>query len=304
MPRKTYVPIGEASRIAAVSVDTLRRKDDAGVYRETIRTEGGQRRFCVEELERMRDRTVVPEPTATLHPRPDRSQPSFAAPDADDEPRQASVPSWEARMAEAHADVEVTRARIERREEVRRYREAEGARENARLADANARAAESLRLTEKAKRQAEAQQALDACKWRIRLLLPLEPPETRAEVERFLAEHVAPGVSLPWIEAEVVAIRDRQRRTREEAAQRDREAAARRLSESIAQATSEGLRARLLEHATQHARSLTSDPEEWDSEMAEEVIDAVRDEVTRLVQPDWSTRRVERAVEEVLAEWD
>lgn len=304
MPRKTYVPIGEASRIAGVSVDTLRRRDDAGVYRETSRTEGGQRRFCVEELESVRDSGGVPEPSGIRRPQPDRGRKLAVPLDTDEEPRDMSVPTWEARMAEAHADVEVTRARIEQREEIRRYREAEEARENARRADAVARAAESRRLEEQAKRRAEAQQSIDACVRRIRVFLPLQPAETRVEVERFLAEHAAIGSSPLWIESEVAAIQDRHRRARDEAAQRANEEAARRQNELVAKARQEADRSRLLDHAVQHARSVTSDREEWDAEDAEGFVDAVRDELPSLVQPNWTTRQVERAVKEMLSEWD
>ncbi len=199
--------------------------------------------------------------------------------------------------------MEVTRAHIERREEIRRYREAEAAREEARRAEAVARAAEARRLAEQAKRQAEAQQATDACVRRIRMFLPLEPAETRAEVERFLAEHATVGASLQWIESEVAAIRERQQRARDEAAQHAREEAARRLNEAMTQARQEADRSRLLDHAVQHARSVTADREEWDAEDAEEFVDAVRDELSRLVQPNWTARQVERAVEEVLSEW-
>ncbi len=188
MPRNPYVTIGEAARIAGVSIDTLRRLDDAGVYRDTIRTNGGQRRFSVEELERVRDGEQGP---------PD--EPPTAPPA--ESPRARTVHPWEAREAEARADVSVTKARIERREEVRRYRETEAMREARALAESESRAAEAReRQAANAQRQRD-QRELDHCLSLLRMGYGFERPAVKSEIEKFLAEQARPGVSLAWLEA-------------------------------------------------------------------------------------------------------
>ena len=45
--------IGEAAKILGVSIETLRRWDRAGKL-NSIRTPGGQRRFALSEIERVR----------------------------------------------------------------------------------------------------------------------------------------------------------------------------------------------------------------------------------------------------------
>jgi excisionase family DNA binding protein len=47
------VPIGKAARLLGVSVDTLRRWDEAG-HIESTRTIGGQRRYAPSEIERVK----------------------------------------------------------------------------------------------------------------------------------------------------------------------------------------------------------------------------------------------------------
>jgi len=47
-----------------------------------------------------------------------------------------------------------------------------------------------------------------------------------------------------------------------------------------------------------------ADPEEWDTDAAEEAVEEVREHLAEVVEPTWSKKRVEREVADVLAEWE
>ena len=49
-----FLPIGEAARNLGVAIETVRRWDKAGLI-ESSRTLGGQRRFALSEIERVKD---------------------------------------------------------------------------------------------------------------------------------------------------------------------------------------------------------------------------------------------------------
>lgn len=294
MARDAYVRIGEAARLAGVSIDTLRRWEREGKLSAT-RTFGGQRTYSSAEIESRRDnRETVPE---------DES------PEGREEPpgetvTPPSVHPWKAREANAAADLSVTRLKIERREEIRRSREEDQSRIVAQRAESEARAAEA-RLSARRQSEREGQQkALDSCIHTIRIRLIAEPPEARAEVERFLANHAGPGDSVEWVKAEVEAILDRRRAERIAATQRQTEIDRRRFEEAAQKLGNDVSLHILLAHGERLARSLTSAREEWSPDAAEDAIEEVRKQLAEIVEPTWTERRVEREVRDILAEWD
>lgn len=103
MARITYVRIGEAARVAGVSVDTLRRWESAGKLK-AVRTPGGHRTYRLDDIERLRD-DEAPEVGQT------HTLVSTEAPTNPGLP----VPPWKARQANAEADLAVTRSKIERK---------------------------------------------------------------------------------------------------------------------------------------------------------------------------------------------
>lgn len=294
MARNTYVRIGEAARLAGVSVDTLRRWERQGKL-SGIRTFGGQRTYSLEEIESLRDDSEPDdEQDAPERPETPPRQPVTTPP----------VPPWKAREANAAADLAITRSKIEQREEIRRHREEEQRRAAAAQATAEARAAEA-RLN--ASREAEGkrqQQALESALWRIRLQLIGEPSDARAEVERFLSEHATPDESVQWLNAEVEAILDRRRAERNAAAQRKSEEERQQMEQASRKASDDWRRSLLLSHGEAFAQQLTIDRDEWDEDDADEALEEVREQLADAVEPTWTEKRVERAVRDMLADWD
>jgi DNA-binding transcriptional MerR regulator len=308
MPRNTYVRIGEAARIVGVSIESLRRWERDGKL-SAVRTFGGQRTYLLSEIERLRDDNESENEEKEESDEDDDL-------DEEDEPSERSVrlarparvsgqvPPWKAREANAAADLSVTRLEIERREEIRRYREEEQRRVAAQLADADARAAQMrLRSQTEAERQRQ-QRDLDFCLQLVRMRLTGEPSDVRAEVERFLAERARPGVSIAWIRAQADAILDRRRVERDAAVQRKREDERRSAEETLRKVTESVRLTALLTHGEAVARTLTADREEWDAPVAEEAVEEVREHLASTVETAWSEKRVEREVREVLEAWD
>lgn len=294
MARDAYVRIGEAARLAGVSIDTLRRWEREGKL-SAARTLGGQRTYSLTEIESLRDnRETLPEDES---PEP-----------RDEPPREASTPPtvhpWKAREANAAADLSVTRLKIERREEIRRFREEDQRRIAAQRAESEARAAEAGLAARRQGERERQQQALASCIQTIRIRLIAEPPEARAEVERFLADHAIPGESVEWVKAEIEAILDRRRAERNAATQRQAEIDRRRSEDAAQKIGNDVRRHLLLAHGERLARSLTSAREEWSPDAAEDAIEEVREQLTEIVELTWTERRVEREVRDILAEWD
>ena len=309
MPRndRARATITEAAQFLGVSVDTMRRYDDSGVFRQTTRSPGGQRRFLWEELERVRDNGAP----RNSDPLPDFDPPEPPPPEA---PRARVVQPWEAREAEANADVAVTRSRIERREAVRRYREAEDAREEAARAQAEARNAEARERQAANERRERAQRALDSHLSSLRVWITFERPPARAEIEKFLADHAHTGVSLAWLNAEVDAIRERhavERSKRDQHETREREERERRAQqERDEQARQEQHRREkdqrrnvLLDHGNSVAWRETMGAD-WDLSAGVEAREEVKKRLEAEVGDDWTERDVEGMVEDVLAEWE
>jgi hypothetical protein len=301
MPRNPYVTIGEAARIAGVSVDTLRRLDDAGVYRDTIRTGGSHRRFSVEELERVRDGDQ--EPTADPPPVP-RAELSHTR----------MVHPWEARAAEAETDLTVTRLCNERRDEERRFREAEKAREARAVTQSELQAAQARERQAANMQRARDQRELDHCLSLLRMGYGFERPAVKVEIEKFLADHARPGVSIEWIEAKVAAIRERHAEEQRERQQRD--AREREEIDRKAQAESDakwrqewkefedGQRKNsLVAHGERIAMRDTTGSD-WDDDAGAEARAEVKAELEAEVEADWTERDVEELVQEVLEEWE
>ncbi|MDQ6717525.1 MAG: MerR family DNA-binding transcriptional regulator [Gemmatimonadota bacterium] len=293
MPRDTYVRIGQAARLAGVSVDTLRRWEADGKL-SAQRSLGGQRSYLLADIESLRDGDDDADENGNT-PRP------LPAPSA---PVTAPVQPWKVREANAAADLNVTKLQIDRQEELRRYREADQRRLDLQQKEAETRAIEiRLRAQQEAERRNQ-QQALDTCLRSVRIGLMFQPPAVCAEAERFLAEQATPGVSLPWIEAEVSAIMDRHRAEREKKAQEERDAATKRSVAAVEKAVNESRRAALLRHGEATAKKLTADREEWDAKAADEAVDEVQLHLDEHVDSTWSEKRVEREVANALAEWE
>jgi len=125
-----------------------------------------------------------------------------------------------------------------------------------------------------------------------------------AEVERFLADHAAPGESIPWIRAEATAIVDRHRAEREATAKRERDAESKRLQVVVQEAADQRRRNALRRYGVSLVKRLTADREEWDTDAAEQAVEEVREHLAEVVEPTWSERRVEREVADELEEWE
>ena len=222
------VSIGEAARAWGVSVETSGRWANQGIA-PSIRTPGGQRRFRRADVERLL-RDGLPES--------DDAEVNVAA--STPSPSPAVVPPrvqpWEAKRQTAAARLDATRSEIERREEIRRFRQererqhqaervAEVTRIQAERATATAKAEAARAAADLARVRQRQQEALDQALRAIRGQLTWAPASERSEVERFLAEHAIIGESIPWIEAEVAAIRERHRAAEKSAADRERRGA-------------------------------------------------------------------------------
>lgn len=293
MSRDTYVRIGQAARLAGVSVDTLRRWEAEGKL-SAPRSLGGQRSYRLADIESLCDSDEDDDPSR------DAPQAVSTPP----RPAAAPMPPWKAREANAAADLSVTKLRIDRREEVRRYHEAEQQRFDAQRAEAENRAKEARLHAEQTEERRQQQRALDNSLQSIRRLLGWETSAVRAEVERFLADNATIGASLPWIEAEVNAILDRRRAEREAEAQRERDATLKQYQATAQQVADAIRRGVLLRHAHSFARKLTADREDWDADAAREAVQEVWDHLSEVVDPAWSEKRVEREVAEMLADWE
>ncbi len=268
------------------------------------RTLGGQRTYLLTEIERLRDGDGA---EVQNH-----AGDAFASPAAPAEPSTVPIPAavavdvppWKVREANASADLAVTRLKIERREEVRRYRAEEQARLATARAEAEARAAQSRLDAQREADRRSQQQALESAKQMARIRIVAEPAEVRAEVERFLATNAESDASPEWIQAEVIAILDRRRAERAFAQQQERETQKQRLAELTRTLSENAQRTLLLSQGSTLARLLTADRSVWDADAASEAIEDVREHLAHVVKPDWSHRRVEREVQDVLADWD
>jgi DNA-binding transcriptional MerR regulator len=294
MPRDTYVRIGKAARLVGKSVDTLRRWEAEGRLLPAARSLGGQRTYLLAEIQRLLD------DDEDGHSGGDAPEVTSPPP----QPAPGRVPQRKVREANAAADPSVTRLRIDRREEVRRYREAEQRRLDIERAEPENRAAAARLRAEQTAERNRQQQDLDRCLGSIRIDLRWESSAVRAEVERFLADHATPGESIPWIEAEATAIIDRHRAEREATAERERDAESKRLQVLVQEAADQRRRNALLRHGVSFVRGLTADPEEWDADDAEEAVEEVCEHLAEVVEPTWSKKRIEREVADVLDEWD
>jgi len=217
------------------------------------------------------------------------------------------VPPWEARRANAEADLDVTRAEIARRLEIRQYREEQRAREDTARelereraatarAEAEARASEARAKAEREQAEKREKAALDNCVALIRLRMIGEPASVRAEVERYLAENARIRVPLQLIEEECTAILDRHHAAREAEAR----AKAAAITESIRQVVQ---RSALLSHGRSYAVLQTSDSRLWGPGASLEAREAIRRRLEEVVCADWTEQDVEQEVDDVLSEW-
>ena len=119
------------------------------------------------------------------------------------------------------------------------------------------------------------------------------------------------GESIPWIEAEVAAIRERHRATEKAAADRERQERAKAQEEQRARASAELQetcdrirRDSLLRQADEYAQHVTADRDEWDADSAADFCEAVRERLAPIVKAEWTERRLKREVEDELEDWD
>jgi len=294
MPNKTYIRIGEAARAAGVSVETLRRWEREGTL-SAVRTPGGQRTYLLADIERLRDAEDMNEPESLIN---------SAEAVASTRVAPAPILPWKAREANAAADLSVTRLKIERREEIRRYREEEQRRLSAERAIGDAKIAEARLNAQRNAEREQLRQKLESCLQLIRIHLLCEPSHVRAEVERFLAKNAVPGESLEWIKAECNAILDRHRDARKTAIRLQQETEEQRVLAASRKAADETKRSLLIAHGEAVARRLTADPESWDSDAATEALALVKTGLTDEVQPSWTERQVEEEVKAILEEWE
>jgi hypothetical protein len=217
------------------------------------------------------------------------------------------VPPWEARRANAEADLDVTRSEIARRQEIRQYREEQRAREDAARAverdraaaaraEAEAHAASAKQNAEREQAARREQSALDNCVAIIRIRMIGLPAAVCAEVERYLAEHARVGVPLRLIETECAAILDRHHAARD-AEIRAKTAVAAEAMRQVEQ------RSHLLSHGRSYALMRTSDATLWGPAAALEAREEIRKRLDEVVRSDWTERNVEQEVDEVLSEW-
>lgn len=295
-----YLTIGEVARVLGVSPETVRRYEAQGRL-VAERTPGGQRRFRRSALTRVPP-SEKPEDDDDREPddgeRPERRAPTSNPP---------YVAPWEARRATAMANLDVTRAEIARRQEIRRYREErqhqlDTERDTALAKAAAAKAEAETRAhaaRERAERTAELRRQEASLQTRISLLrmrMMTDSPTAQAEVERYLAEHARVGPPLTLIEAECEAILDKHRAAHRAAENQKVEAAALAFKRDLR-------RASLIRHGVDYAEGETSDLTEWDFLPAREAIAEVRTRLDAGVTSEWTERRVEREVDEILDEW-
>jgi len=288
MPSNTYVRIGQAAQLAGVSIDTLRRWESEGKL-TAARSLGGQRSYRVADTESLRDGD---DEDATIN----SSQVVRPSP--------PPVPPWKEREANAAADLNVTKLRIDQREEIRRYNEAEERRFQAQCAEEERREEEIRARAEQEGERSRQYSAFDNSLRSIRFRLVWETAAARAEVERFLADNETVGVSIPWIEAETTAILDRHRAEREAEAQREREARTKQNLAAVQQVADAIRLGTLLREGNAFAAKRTADRKEWDADIAWEALQEVRDHLSQVVKPDWTEKRVKDEVMDTLAEWD
>ncbi len=295
MPTNSYLRIGQAAQLAGVSIDTLRRWEREGKL-AAARALGGQRSYLVADIENLRDSGEDADGDASID----------AHEAVSSSPRTAStpVPPWKEREANAGADLTVTKLRIDQREEIRRYNEAEQRRFDAQCAEEDRQEEEARARAEQEAERSRKYDALGKSLRSIRSQLGWETAAVRAEVERFLADNATVGVSIPWIEAEAQAILDRHQAERQAEAQREREAGYKQL-QVAAQQMADAIRlGMLLRYGNSFAAKRTADREVWDADIAEEALQEVRDHRSEVVKPEWTEKRVEHEVTDTLAQWE
>lgn len=293
MPRNTYVRIGQAAQLAGVSIDTLRRWEAEGKL-TAARSLGGQRSYRVADIEHLRDSGEDEDASCDT--------PEVVSPSP--RPTPTPMPPWKEREANAAADLSVTKLRIDQREEIRRYNDAEQRRFDAQCAEEERREEEARARAEQETERSRQLSALDKSLQSIRLQLGWETAAVRAEVERFLADNANVGASIPWVEAEAQAILDRHQAERQAEAQREREARTKQYQaagQQVADAIRLGM---LLRYGNSFAAKRTGDREEWDADIAKEALQEVRDHLSEVVKPEWTEKRVEHEVTDTLAEWE
>jgi len=284
-------PAQVAARFA-VSTDTIRRWGRTGRLREH-RTPSGHRRYRVEDVEALAGEppkkfpSTEPHAPAAVHPtaRERQSAPSTAelwdvGPPPTDEPM--GPPSWEQRVMEAVADVEVFKAHHELEEiaQARQRRQDEEA-EKATVA---AVAEQETRRLKNLKDQG-----------RLHASLACVPQVWRAEVgkalERYVtSEHIPPG--LPNAEA-IALVKNKVdkvlRPYRKELA-------------DAKEAQEDRLRVeRLIKHG--ESRIVTSTLL-WDQPTRDDIRRAVDEALKDEVEADWTDADVSELVDQVLEEWE
>lgn len=280
----------EAAEILGINSDTLRRWERDGRI-ESERTPGGQRRYCEQDvLTLLKGET----PTRKNAP-PERSRFPSIVPTRDhtetEHVRVPEMPTWERRVKEEAADVEVIKLRREKAALIRAEREERDEREKR----------EAFRKQEFTRRNAESEQRAKADAADRQRLADLRvygnglgiaaPPEYQAKVARDLlssvnAEDYPADLNLYLAHVQVEArVSELLKPWREsQAREREREEEQRKLNS-------------LIHSGLSYARVETW---EWEREDAARVIREVEQALLEDAEADWSIDDVRDAVDEIL----
>ena len=283
MPRKrnAYLTIGQAAERLGLAVDTLRRLENDGLIKAE-RTPGAHRRFSLEAIEDFRATQQAPQKPPPVPPRPKsrprppapvRSEPDESWDDWEDDfvyepppPRpRAREFSWSPpRVETPAAPAETPAARVDEKPED-----------------------DSKRLNA-IKQHAAAWIPYDIPdRWRAKVIEDLEAYVTAERFPAWTPDWEARAIAQGRIEEVLKPFRDElaaEAARREEARNAERRVAA------------------LIDHGTDDARRETSLG--WDYTPAVEARRAVEEELKARVKPDWTQRRVEKLVDQVLADWE
>jgi len=270
--------IGEAARRAGVTPATVRRWETQGLI-SPVRTAGGERRYREEDIDQLlsghEERPVTrPSNAQSSHSHPE-DEPDDDLPDDDDtEPATLSpgsiVESWDRRIQEARADLEVRKLL---REQERLDRE-DRAFLDAETAEKRTQEEEAQRLKEQAKVAKETARWLQTIKSYGEGFVTMEnpPPELRAKAARDLESFVTtekfpPSLSL--INA-IYLVRGRVEKS---------------LGRWKAERASSEIREKLLSYGRHQARMFTAN---WDSTEASRAMSALERVFREAKVTDWT----------------
>lgn len=283
----------EVAEILGINPDTLRRWERDGLI-ESERTPGGQRRYREEDALALLDGD---KPTRETNSR-ERSAAPLPAIHQEvevEQPRQSAMPSWERRVKEEAADVEVIKLRREKAALVRAEHEEREERQRQELF----RKQELARRTGEAERKEKAEAADRQRLANLRVYGNASaigaPPEYQARVARDLlssvnAEEYPADLSLYLAYNQVSSRVSHLLKPWRESQEREREEEEEKRQLNI-----------LILGALSYARTETR---EWEPKDAARALREVEEELRREAEADWTMDDVRDLVAEVLDEWE